>query len=247
MAKKITNPEEIFQEFTSDYQNVFGNDLESIILYGSTAQGNYVPGKSDINFLIVLSQNGIGHLYKAEELAKKWWKYKVSVPLFLTESYIKTSLDTFPLEFFNMKLYYKVIFGKDILNEIEINSRDLRLQLEKEIKGKLLHLRQSFFNYYIDKKQIHTLLPASLKTFMAYFPAILFVKGEEIPNDQKQMLDKITGIFNLDKSVFDTLLEKTTGDEKIRKKEDKELFLKYIEEIRKLANEIDKWDTTKSS
>jgi len=242
MAKKIEKPEEIFEEFTSDYKNIFKEDLLSIILYGSAARGDYVPGKSDINFLIILSEDGIKNLDKAQELSKKWWKFKVSVPLFLTESYINTSLDTFPLEFFNMKLNYKVVWGKDVFQEIEIKPGDLRHQLEREIKGKLLHLRQSYFNFYIDKRHVSILIPASVKTFMAFFPAVLHIQGEEIPGDRKAILDKIIALFNLDKNVFETLWQKATGDSKIKQKEDKALFLKYIEEIRKLANEIDKWE-----
>ena len=184
MTKKIKKPDEIFEEFTSDYKNIFKEDLLSIILYGSAARGDYVPGKSDINFLIILSEDGIQNLDKAQELSKKWWKFKVSVPLFLTESYIKTSLDTFPLEFFNMKLNYKVLWGKDVFQEIEIKPGDLRHQLEREIKGKLLHLRQSYFNFYIDKRHVSILIPASVKTFMAFFPAVLHIQGEEIPEDR---------------------------------------------------------------
>jgi len=242
MAKKYTKPEEIFQEFITDYQNIFKEEIISIILYGSGARKDFTPGKSDINFLIVLTENGIKQLNKAEENVKKWWKHKVSIPLFLTESYIKSSLDTFPIEFFNMKLHYKVVWGKDIFKEIEIKPEDLRRQCEREIKGKLLHLRQSYFHFNLDKKQIYTLIPTSLRTFMAFFPSILQLKGEQIPETRKEMLDRIVTAFNLDKDVFNSLWNITSGKSKVDRKNIKELFLKYIEEIRKLANAVDQWE-----
>jgi hypothetical protein len=55
MAKIPKTPEEIFPEITADFQKIFGEDLVSIILYGSGAGGDYVPGKSDLNFLITLT------------------------------------------------------------------------------------------------------------------------------------------------------------------------------------------------
>ena len=58
MAKIPKKPEEIFPEITGDYQKIFGEDLISIILYGSGAGEDYVPGKSDLNFLITLTDQG---------------------------------------------------------------------------------------------------------------------------------------------------------------------------------------------
>ena len=55
MAKKPQDPKEIFQEIITDYKKAFGDDLVSIVLYGSAAGQDYRPGKSDINFMIVLS------------------------------------------------------------------------------------------------------------------------------------------------------------------------------------------------
>ena len=62
MAKIPENPAEIFPEITNDYKNIFGNELVSIILYGSGAGSHYIPGKSAINFLIILSKDAIGNL-----------------------------------------------------------------------------------------------------------------------------------------------------------------------------------------
>ena len=62
MAKIPDSPESIFEEFTQDVQSVYNSDLTSIVLYGSGAKGEYIPQKSDINFLIVLSQKGIENL-----------------------------------------------------------------------------------------------------------------------------------------------------------------------------------------
>ena len=62
MAKIPKDPRDIFDELTQDYQDIYGKDLVSIILYGSAASGNYIPKKSDINFLIVLTEEGINRL-----------------------------------------------------------------------------------------------------------------------------------------------------------------------------------------
>jgi len=97
MAKIPDSPESIFEEFTQDIQSVYNSDLTSIVLYGSGAKGEYVPKKSDINFLIVLSQKGIENLDKALELIPKWQKRNVAVPLFLTKEYIAITIANTPI------------------------------------------------------------------------------------------------------------------------------------------------------
>ena len=51
MAKIPRSPDEIFDEFTKDIKDLFGEELLSILLYGSGAKGEYIYKKSDINFL----------------------------------------------------------------------------------------------------------------------------------------------------------------------------------------------------
>ncbi len=91
MAKVPKKPEEIFAEITDEYQQIFGADLISIILYGSGAGEDYIPGKSDLNFLITLTDQGIERLDRALETVARWRKRNVAIPLFMTRSYLTGS------------------------------------------------------------------------------------------------------------------------------------------------------------
>ncbi len=42
MSKIPKIPEQIFEQFTNDYKQTFGDDLVSIIVYGSSARGEYI-------------------------------------------------------------------------------------------------------------------------------------------------------------------------------------------------------------
>ncbi|MBW1901605.1 MAG: hypothetical protein JRJ20_08205 [Deltaproteobacteria bacterium] len=103
MAKTIKDPKEIFPEIIADYKGIYGGDLVSILLYGSATGKDYRPGKSDINFMIVLSEQGIEQLDRAFPVIKKWRKRNVAIPLFLTETYVATSMDVFPIEYLNFQ------------------------------------------------------------------------------------------------------------------------------------------------
>ena len=240
MAKIPDRPEDIFDEFMGDYTTLFGDDLLAIILYGSGARGEYIPKKSDINLLVVLTDNGIEHLGDAMKIVAKWQKRKVPVPLFLTKSYIESSLDAFPLEFFNMRSAYQIIHGEDILKDLTIEKKDLRLQCERELKAKLLLLRQSFLQANGKAHPLRELVSQSLPAFISIFKALLYLKGEEIPGSHEAVIPATAESFGLDRKLFQALWFIKRGEQKPGRDELKEIVWKYISEIKGLSKQVDK-------
>ena len=239
MAKIPHDPKEIFDELTKDYQTVYGKDLVAILLYGSAASGNYVRKKSDINFLIILTEEGIGQLQKSFKTVEKWHKRKVSTPLFLTKSYISSSLDSFPIEFLNMQKCYRVVFGEDILGKLAFDKGHLRLQCEKELKGKLLQLRQVFLESGGKKRNLTFIIGPSLTAFISIFRALLYLKDKAVPGELRNLISLVSQEFGVDEQTFVGLLKIKEGSEKLSSEELNALFEAYIREVRKLAYAID--------
>ncbi len=239
MGKIPKSPDEIFEAFTNEYKSAFGDNLISIILYGSAARGEYVYKKSDINFMIVLSDQGIRDIRKAHSLVKRWQKRNAETPLMLTKGYIESSLDSFPIEFLTMRESYQVVYGEDVLADIKIDTKDLRLQCERELRGKLLHLRESYLNTYGKKKSIQELMTVSLPTFTSIFSGLLYLKGQEIPSSKTDILKSTSEEFNLNYNVFEQLVKLRNNSLKLGSNELNDLMENYIEQIRKLTITVD--------
>lgn len=239
MAKIPKTPEDIFQEFIHDYKSIFGEDLISIILYGSAARGEYVYKRSDINFLIVITEPGMAQLSKALPLVHNWSKRKVSAPLILTKGYIESSLDSFPIEFLTMKQYHKLVFGEDLLENVEIELNDLRLQCERELRGKLLHLRENYLVTNGKPREIKNLIRITVPTFVSIFTALLHLKEIDTIGSKKQIFEKTTDVFGLDKNVFEKILQVREKKLKLKKEELNTLMQQYIDQIRMLTNIVD--------
>ncbi len=239
MAKTILDPKEIFSEFVADFQSIYGEHLISVILYGSAAGKDYRPGKSDINFMIVLSQDGINRLENAFPLIKKWQKKNVAIPLFLTENYIKTSLDVFPIEYLNFKQQYILAHGQDILKDLSFDPELVRLQCEREIKGKLLLLREAFLESSGKGGPLKNIIKNSLPAFMAIFEALLFLKEKEVPNQKTELVQNICRAFDMDSAVFEQLLDIRGERIKLSDNEMLTCFKKYLTEVQKLAMNVD--------
>ncbi|MDZ7385096.1 MAG: nucleotidyltransferase domain-containing protein [candidate division KSB1 bacterium] len=240
MAKVPYSPDEVFAAFTNDYRAAFGQDLLSIVLYGSGARGEYRRKHSDINFLIVLTENGMKELAKAFPLVRKWRKRNVSIPLFMTPEYISTSLDSFPMEFLALKQHHRMVYGDDPLESLQIDKKLLRLQCEHEVKGKLLHLREAYLATQGSKAELTKLIRRSLTAFVPLFEALLVLKDVEPPATKMEIVTRGVQMFGLNEEVFSRLLGVWNG-EKLSEEETDRLAQQYIWEIRRLALEIDKF------
>lgn len=239
MSKIPKEPDDIFEDFTSDLKNIYGDDLVAIILYGSAARGEYIYKRSDINFLVVLSENGIRNLRSALSLIPKWKKRKVSTPLVLTNEYIRSSLDSFPIEFLAMKQHYKVIYGDDVLSDLEIKKEHLRLQCERELRSKLLYLRENYLNTKGKQVLIKDLIDVSIPAFASIFSALLYLKETAVPGLKQQIFTTTAKIFGLNGDVFDRILKLQEKKSKLKRADINQLIEQYIDQIRNLINLVD--------
>jgi predicted nucleotidyltransferase len=239
MSKAPDNPKEIFEDIIDDYKEVFSDDLKSIVLYGSATGGSYIPGKSDINFMILLSEAGIEHLDRVFKTVDKWKKRKVAIPLFLTQHYVETSLDVYPIEYLNFQRHHLLVYGVDILKDLTFNRDFLRLQCEREIKGKLLLLRKAFLETSGKKKALKEVIDQSLTAFIAIFEALLFLQGKEQPSEKRELIRSTCELFGLDSELFEKLL--FIKEQRIKPDETSlnALFKAYLTEVRKLSKLVD--------
>ena len=239
MARYPERPEEIFEEMTADYVKVFGDDLVSMILYGSAAGGEYRPGRSDLNFLVVLTESGIERLDRAFKTVDRWRRRYVAVPLFVTEAYVQSSLDVFPIEYLDMQRRHRTVHGPDVLEGLTFDPEHVRLQCEREIKGKLLLLREGFLETGGKARGLRELIAQSLPAFSAIFKALLYLQGEEIPARKGDVLQRGSKAFGLDAAVFEALASVREGRSKPDGDSLQRLVKDYLREVRKLAIFVD--------
>ncbi|MFC1724865.1 hypothetical protein ACFL4T_04495 [candidate division KSB1 bacterium] len=240
MVKIPGNPEEIFDDFVSDVKDIFSDHLISVLVTGSVAKGEYVPKKSDINFIIILSEEGMKKIPEYLDTSKKWYKAGVSIPLFLYKEYIESSLDSFPIEFLNIKNNSKTIYGEDLTGIIAIDNKDLRLQVEREIKGKLLKLRHAFFEIDLKPKAFRQFISVSISTFNPIFAAAVYLKENFYPKNQSEIYQKISEIFSVEKDFFDRLIDIKQDKIKVTGDSITPLWEKYVQNIRTISLAIDK-------
>jgi hypothetical protein len=242
MAKAPKNPETIFGEITDDYRRIFGTDLISIILYGSGAGEDYLPGKSDLNFLITLTDQGIERLDLVMETVARWRKRNVAIPLFMTCSYLTGSQDAYPIEYLNMKRQYIVVSGEDVLAGLVFDPCHIRLQLERELRGKLLHLRSGYLATEGSTRKIRQLITLSLTAFVSLFGALLTLKNRGIPQGKRNVITAAGSAFGFDAAVFLKCEEIRRKTDRFSSADVQAIFRSYLKEVGSLCDQVERME-----
>ncbi|HIC85424.1 MAG TPA: nucleotidyltransferase domain-containing protein [Desulfobacterales bacterium] len=239
MAKGPRDPKEIFPAITQELKEIYRENLISIVLYGSAATPAYKPGKSDINLMVVLTEEGIQNLDLAFGFVSRWRKRGVAVPLFLTETYIMTSLDVYPLEYITMQNSYMMVYGPDPLKDLTFDPQWVRLQCEREIKGKLVLLREGFLASQGKRAILKQLASDSIVSFVVIFEGLLFLKGLSPKKDRRNTIKTVCEAYGLDGQLFEKLLDIKEGLSSPGNDELIGLFKSYISQVRFLAQKVD--------
>lgn len=233
---KVNNPKDIVESLVSDYRGVFGEDLVSVIMYGSAVTHEYKPGISDINIAIVIKDNSISQITKSIGLQKKWVKSKVSTPFFMTREYIHNSCDTYPVEYLDMRSNYRVLYGEDPLENIEIKREHIRLQCERELRGASIHLRRSFVQCAGNNKMLADLLNVSIRRLIPVFKGLLKLKGQSIPKSKSDIIATVEDNYDLGASSLSDIFN---SNNKNRKQQYDRLFDNYANDIDTLIEAVD--------
>lgn len=159
----------------------------SAVLYGSAARGDFVPGRSDINLMVVVDQLTPPVLRSLGRAFTGWRKSVQEPPLVLSGSEWNRATDAFPIEITDMRTAYQVLRGADPLHGIEVDRGDLRKALEREFRGKLLRLRQGYATYAPDPAALGGLGLQSAATILVLLRGVLTLVGKPVPNDSLEL------------------------------------------------------------
>jgi hypothetical protein len=106
------------------------------------------------------------------------------------------------MEFLELKLIHKTAYGTDIVKELKIDRKLLRLQCEREIKTRLIGLWQGYIASLGETDLIASLLLRSIKGCMPLFRSIIFLMEKEPPFKKIDVISSLSGTTQIDKEVL---------------------------------------------
>lgn len=228
-----------YRPFLEEILEKYPDDLHSVTVFGSALTEDFDPARSDINSVIVLNRMDLGFLKIVAPMGKKYRGKKVAAPLIMTPAYIENSLDVFPIEFLNLKLLHHTLHGEDIFENLQVTPSDLRLQCERELKARLIGLRQGYIASLNDRKTLMDMFSRTISGYIPIFRAIVFLFEKTPPANNRDVLAVFGTVSGIDTAVFGTLLAYKKTTPKLSREQIDELFDAYYAATEKTGELVD--------
>jgi predicted nucleotidyltransferase len=231
--------EKMLSNFVNELKKVLGDNLRSFIVYGSAATGEHYK-YSDYNTLIVLAKSEPQKLKSMTKAVKKWTAMRQPIPLIFTYESMIASGDIFPIEFLDIKENSIVLYGDDAFKKIKISPKNLRLEIERELKSQLLRLRQNYIMTGGNPKKIKFLLIRSISGVVAILKAIIRLYKKKAPSKKNEIIEAAPAQLKLNKKLFFDIIAMKGGFKDIENRDIEFVFASYLNELDKLADLIDR-------
>jgi hypothetical protein len=232
-------PEKQIDDFVGRMRLAAGENLQSVILYGSAASGEFHAEFSNVNLLCVLREASYATLNALAPAVDWWTRQKRHVPLLLTGEELLRSADVFSIELLDMQRRHRVLFGADVLATLTIPMHFHRAQVEYELREKTILLRERLLAGP-NKKQMWELLRGSLSTFVTLFRHSLIALGQTPPESKRETIQVLAQRIQFDPSAFVQLLDirEQKADEKQFDAAD--VFARYLAAIQQVTAAVDR-------
>jgi Nucleotidyltransferase domain len=230
---------QIVDEFVRRVREAGGTNVESVILFGSTVAGDFHEGLSNVNLLCVLGDSSFQALQALTAAAKWWDKQRQPPPLCMTRQEIERSTDVFTIELLDMKQHHRVVFGADVLSALQIPMDLHRVQVEYELREKLLLLRQHVLVASDNDSRLWDILLHSVPSFSTLFRHVLITLGDSSHVTRRHAVTALAQRLGFDDSSVLQVLD--VREKKIDRKNIniKDLVARYLAAVEKVTTAVD--------
>ena len=227
-------------ELVTQLQAAYGERLTCIVLYGSAAAGERTK-RSDYNILLLLDRIEPAGLAAASAVARVWRDAGNPPPMTMTVDEWRGSSDVFPMEYADILERHRVLYGHAPFETVHVSMDDLRLQLEQQVLGKLLQLRQGALLAGTDAKRQLELVAASLSTVMVLFRAVLRLHGERPVEDNVAIARRVGALAGFDAMPFERAVRHARGEQPLARDESPATLAGYLAGMQGLRTYLDRY------
>ena len=226
----------------SDLRDLHGQALVAVALTGEAASPAYRPRKSELTTVVVISEINASVLRTVRGKIRAWGRLRLATPLLMDSLYIETSRDVFPIEFLDLRERHRLLFGEvDPFADLAIDVEHLRLEVEEQLRGKMLHLWEAYLETAGSRRQLRRLLLETPASFAPILRGLLHLRqmAGQAGAPSGDLLADVEGAVGVTLPVFRRLLAVQHGDAALGTSEHEEVFEGYLAEVRRLVRVSD--------
>lgn len=202
----------VLQRLVNGLHGALGDELVSVVLYGSAARGDYEAATSDLNVLIVAGDLTPRTLERLSGPVRRWERSGQPMVRLLSPAIIRESADVFPIEFLDLQASHRVLHGSDPFAAFEMELSHLRTQCERELREKMMRLREAYIETHDAPQGLTRLLTESYSTFVALFRGCLRLHGDPVPVHNEEVAAAFARAADIDPAPFDEIAQLKHGE-----------------------------------
>ncbi len=237
--KASKDTKEKIDEFVKRVREAAGPNVESIILFGSSVSGDFHPGLSNLNLLCILGDSSFAALQALAPVAKWWDRQKQPPPLCMTRRELERSTDVFTIELLDMQQHHRVLFGENVVQGLRISTRLHRVQVEYELREKLILLRQQILLAVGNDSRLWDLVLHSVPSFGTLFRHALIALGDSSPSGRREAVDALAKRLGFDLSAVHQALDVREHKADPKKININDLAARYVSAVEKVTAAVD--------
>jgi hypothetical protein len=227
-------------EFVERIRGAAGANLESIILFGSAVSGDFHSEFSNVNLFCILRDTSFSSLQALAPVAQWWDRQKQPLPLLMTREDLLRSTDVFTIELIDMQQHHRVLFGDDVLKDLHIPLDLHRVQVEYELREKLILFRQQLLLASGDKRRSWDLLLRSVPSFVTLFRHAMIALSGNAPAARRDAVEALSKQIGFEPSSIHQVLDvkEQKADRKMMDVND--VAARYLAVIQQVSDAVDR-------
>ena len=189
--KTLTTLEQLQALWSPKLQATLGDNLLCAFAHGDCLMPGFDPRTAPWQISFWLRSNQPEHLAPLKPLVEDPAKSGVRFGFFLTPELFQNSQDVFPLEYTHMAHRHGVIHGAFPLETFRPSLTALRLELEREWRGLLIHMRREFLYALATPKRFEPFFTLSLQSAMPLLYGSAYLFTQKYPATHGQALESL--------------------------------------------------------
>ncbi|MEX0908007.1 MAG: hypothetical protein WD054_06725 [Gemmatimonadota bacterium] len=202
----MKDPRTLADSFVRDLRGVLNKRVRAASLFGSAARGEWIEGTSDVNVLVLLDDIDAQVLAEAAAVTNPAIA-KGLRPLLMEVDEWGRAADVFTIELADMKDAAVPLHGDDPAAAHVVNPAIMRLQAERELRAKLLHLHAGMLMAADDSARLGQLFVHALPSFTTYMRTALRLASQPVPRESAAVIRSACTLADADPSAFLRVLE----------------------------------------
>jgi hypothetical protein len=235
----VGGKEQKLAELVDRLKKALGDRLVSVVLYGSGSTDDWNQDRSDLNVLCVVGRISADELRTAQPILHWWQQNGNPPPLLLTDDEVRTSTDCFPMEFHDMQRHRRILQGVDVIENLAVDDKFYKAQVEHELRAKQLRLRQRAAEALSDPESLLRLMTDSISTFCVLGRHALVLGGKAPPWNKGDVINALRDALASPFDAFGEILTIRTSGRRAGGVDTVQLLDRYLSDIALLVRFVD--------